>query len=136
MSKELRMVPPNWSHPLEYNTNRHCIEFIPMNNISYEEQKAKNAQDPDGGYLGRPEEYVPYKKEECSWYQLFETVTEGCPLTPPFATKEELVTFLSTKKDYWGKGPMSKAAAQKLVDEEWQPTLSLEIKDSRIVSVK
>ncbi|MBM3712642.1 MAG: hypothetical protein FJW56_04295 [Actinobacteria bacterium] len=36
------------------------------------------------------------------WYQLFEDVSEGTPLSPPFKTKEELIEWLIHNDDYWG----------------------------------
>lgn len=45
-----------------------------------------------------PDEYMP----KGEWYQLFETISEGSPITPPFATKEELVEWLSKNPDFWG----------------------------------
>lgn len=46
-----------------------------------------------------PEDYMPVGE----WYQLFETVSEGTPITPPFPTPHLLVVWLSTNKDYWGE---------------------------------
>lgn len=36
------------------------------------------------------------------WYQLFETVSEGTPLSPPFEKPEELVEWLANNNDYCG----------------------------------
>lgn len=48
-----------------------------------------------------PAYYRPYRDEEATWYQMYETVTEGTPVTPPFATKEELVEYLVANGDFW-----------------------------------
>ena len=42
-----------------------------------------------------PERYRPqWEPGEATWYQVYETVSEGTPTTPPFATKEELIDYL------------------------------------------
>lgn len=43
-----------------------------------------------------PYDYMP----SGNWFQLFENVSEGTPLSPPFATKEELVEWLVNNRDY------------------------------------
>jgi len=43
------------------------------------------------------DDYIP----EGEWFQLFETVSEGTPLSPPFKTKDELVEWLVNNRDYW-----------------------------------
>ena len=45
------------------------------------------------------------------WFQLFETVSEGTPLSPPFATREELAAWLTNNVDYWGKRRTPEQAA-------------------------
>jgi hypothetical protein len=49
---------------------------------------------PDVEYF-RPD----WKPEEMTWWQVYETVTEGTPVTPPFATQEELIEYLVTHGD-------------------------------------
>jgi len=48
-----------------------------------------------------PETYRPYSEEEATWFQLFQTVSEGSPVSPPFATLDELATYLAEKGDFW-----------------------------------
>lgn len=55
-------------------------------------------------YAGNPPDeayYRTYRDEEATWYQLYQTVGEGTPVSPPFATKEELVEYLVTHGDFW-----------------------------------
>lgn len=42
-----------------------------------------------------------WKPEEMTWYQVYETVSEGTPVTPPFATQEELIDYLVANGDFW-----------------------------------
>jgi len=48
------------------------------------------------------------------WYHLFETVSEGTPLSPPFATPEELFDWLANNKEYGGH-EWSKEGAEYMV---------------------
>ncbi|KQP52978.1 hypothetical protein ASF34_00985 [Methylobacterium sp. Leaf106] len=56
------------------------------------------------GYYGKqpdPKRYRPFSNEEATWFQLWETVSEGTPVSPPFATLEELAAYLAEWGDFW-----------------------------------
>jgi hypothetical protein len=55
-----------------------------------------NGMPPDKEYY-RPD----WKPEDMTWIQVYETVSEGTPVTPPFATREELVDYLVNNGDFW-----------------------------------
>lgn len=125
MGREIRMVPPNYKHP-ETIRSYGDTGFQPMFNKTFasavKEWKenfkrweagerpsyyTKEEGEPelefweyDGGPPQR-EYYRSWEDEEGTWYQVWETVTEGTPVTPPFATKEELVEYLVTNGDFW-----------------------------------
>ena len=122
MGREIRMVPPNWDHPKVMRSYGR-EEFQPMHDECFEDA-AKQWKDEfvkweSGGraaagedyataefweYHGSPpdrEYYRPWKDEEATWYQLWETVSEGTPVSPPFATKDELIEYLVANGDYW-----------------------------------
>lgn len=66
--------------------------------------------------MPRPEAYMPEFEdwiEDRGWV-LYETVTEGTPITPIFATAEELIQYLITVGTEWA-GPMRESAARVLV---------------------
>ena len=72
------------------------------------------------------DDYVSYRPEEATWFQVYETASEGTPVTPPFAAKEELVAHLVKYGDDWGHGndKWSEMAAREFVEYyEWTPTL-------------
>ena len=52
------------------------------------------------------------------------------PVTPAFATKEELVEYLIAHGDYWsqykGQPGFSRAAAEAFVKDEWVPSMVME----------
>lgn len=76
---------------------------------------------------GRPEDDDGYQPEgwppvdERGW-AVYETVSEGTPLTPTFATAEELVDWL-TEKGTSSDPPMSREAAERFVTGGWAPSL-------------
>jgi len=82
--------------------------------------------------------YRPYKDEEATWYQIYETVSEGAPVTPPFATKQELVEYLINNGDFWdqerlkkgddwGRKGWEKEEAENFVyGDGWAPSLVIE----------
>ena len=71
-----------------------------------------------------PEMYRPaWTEAEATWYQMYETVSEGTPVSPPFATKQELVDYLVEYGDYWdqmrGDGGWKRENAEGFVEREW-----------------
>ena len=126
MGREIRRVPPNWNHPTVMRSyGREGKQ--PMHNETYAEARAEwleglrkweAGEDPDresyknddGSYQdywewsGSPPDrayYRPWADDEATWFQLWETVSEGTPVTPPFATKEELAQHLAEYGDEW-----------------------------------
>jgi hypothetical protein len=158
MGREIRKVPPNWKHPEVEHNGR--MRDQPMHDQRYEDaerewlescRKWYAGEDPDreeykkadGSYSsywewdgGPPdrEYYRPWKNEEATWFQVWETVSEGTPVTPPFATREELVSYLVANGDFWdqrrraerpsepGNGPWSPAQAEAFVNSGWAPS--------------
>lgn len=137
MGRDIRRVPPNWEHPQKDNG-----DYQPLFERNYDDEKkewleglaaweAKTHPDyrPDSDWWewhGNPpdREYcIPYKAEDATWYQMYETVSEGTPLTPPFATKEELVDYLVKNGDFWAMTPWSREKAEAFVDEGYAPSM-------------
>ena len=65
-------------------------------------------------------------EQEKTRLTMYETVSEGTPVTPPFATKEELVNYLVEHGDFWdqhrGHGGWSRENAEHFVQAEWAPS--------------
>lgn len=64
-----------------------------------------------------PEEYMPVfdvPEEELGWC-LYETVSEGTPVTPVFATADELIEHLVTEGTDWGHEQIRRTSAEALV---------------------
>lgn len=148
MGREIRMVIPNWEHPKRTKFNpfktREEESYQPLHDKSYQQAAAEwrkefaewesgerqaylaeNGEDYEyWDYNGMPpdkEYYRPdWKPEEMTWFQIYETVSEGTPVTPPFATKQELVDYLVANGDFWdqqrGDGGWSRENAERFVD--------------------
>jgi hypothetical protein len=54
-------------------------------------------------------------------WQIWETVSEGSPVSPVFPTSEELAVFMSTRGTKWDK-PVSLEAAQAFIRSGWAPS--------------
>ena len=82
-------------------------------------------------YAGAPpsEEYYRPKVDEAdrTWVQVYETVSEGTPVTPPFATKAGLIDYLVAHGDFWdqlqGEGGWTRENAISFVGLEYAPSM-------------
>ncbi len=69
-----------------------------------------------------PKRYLPkWSDEEMTWYQVYETVSEGTPVTPPFATREELVEYLVEHGDFWDQSRREEKAMGKTISMNCDP---------------
>lgn len=122
MGREVRMVPPDWKHPLDPKTGH----FQPKHKTPYKVAMADwekqrdmwlkgykfdfvsetwepHQQDSDldtfideWGGEPEPEYYMPeFAKGTATHLQMYETCSEGTPLSPIFATPEELARWLA-----------------------------------------
>lgn len=150
MGREIRKVPPNWEHPLYTAEEARAFSrdvagtYKPLFGGDYEADKAewiagllaweagKRSAYAGGDvyewwdWEGDPpkrENYVPYAKADATWFQMYETVSEGTPLSPPFATPAELVDWLCSNKDFWGYGPRVREVAEQFVMSGWAPSM-------------
>lgn len=121
---EIRKVAPNWSHPVMFRNGN--MEFVPLlksfsEDLRNWERESKEWEDGTHedlvkGYVSKDyyptledyepkperESYMPeWSSEEATWLQVYETVSEGTPISPAFATPEELIDYLVEYGDYW-----------------------------------
>ena len=109
MGREIRRVPKGWEHPRDRDGN-----FIPMHDQPYKKVldgwiRAYHVW--DGGILldgtkgdapyweawgppPDPDRYRPAFDSEPMCYQIYETVSEGTPISPVFETIEKLVDWI------------------------------------------
>jgi hypothetical protein len=66
-----------------------------------------------------PDDYMPVfdvPEDELGWC-LYQTVSEGTPVTPVFATAQELIEHLATVGQDWDQVPMRRASAEAIVSQ-------------------
>ena len=156
MGREIRRVPPDWQHPKAEGSRG---GDQPMHDQTFEdaarEWKEEFAKWEAGErpsyysadrepqefweYHGAPPEreyYRPWKDEEATWFQVWETVTEGTPVTPPFATKEDLIAYLAEHGTSWDRNARERGwesgppgwgydRAKAFVDSGWVPSMMI-----------
>jgi len=140
MSREIRRVPANWEHPKNEYGN-----YLPLLDNDFDTAAKKwdfdyelweKGEHPDQEknrefweYWGNPPQRELYhpKWDNADWYQVYETVSEGTPVTPPFATKDALIDYLVINGDFWdqqrGSGGWDRRNAESFVADEWSPSL-------------
>lgn len=143
MWREIRRVPKNWEHPKEednqYKPMFQCSykdeyrdrkselkewykeyklfkkwklvsssgEIVSEKYSSYTEYAGNPPSPPN------PDDYMPAG----TWYQLYETVSEWTPITPPFAKMDELIDRLANNSDFWWKQRTREGATY--IVEQW-----------------
>ncbi len=149
MGREIRRVPLYWEHPKEekynYQTSQYEDRFIPK----YDEPYSKAAKEWMADYalwldgkhpnfqqdayywdaVGTPpyaRHYLPDFEGMEMGYCLYETVSEGTPVSPVFATKELLAEYLAEHGDFWdqkrGHGGWSIERAMAFCESGWAPS--------------
>ena len=119
MGREVRRVPANWDHPKVMRRNG-SRGYQSMYDRTYQEALDEWLKEFDeiratgsneyyadlGDWLEDytpPEKsyYRPWSDDEATWFQVWETVSEGTPVSPPFETKKELIDYLAENGDFW-----------------------------------
>lgn len=140
MGREIRRVPVDFVHPydiyghLQGMFNQTLAEADEEWELELADWRAKGGTNmlefvedygikpsDDSGAMKayyRPDDWPP--EDERGWV-VYQTVSEGSPVTPCFATKDELWFHLVNHgTDY--DTPMSREAAQAFIDNGWVPT--------------
>lgn len=98
MSREVRRVPINWEHPKDEKGH-----YIPLyKSFSYNEEEIKEGLR-DGWLKDEPPNYgcdvMPrWPESKRTHYQMYESVTEGTPISPVMETPEALARWLADNK--------------------------------------
>ena len=127
MGREIRRVPKDWNHPRDEKGKYRPLfdktykdaaeewidEFMKWANNEYPAMKSNDIYYWDGEGNPPDEEYyrIPFASES-THYQIYETVSEGTPVSPIFETEKEIVVWLIDK------GYSPKASA-KFVEVKW-----------------
>lgn len=99
--REVRPVPMDWQHPQEGGTYRDGTpRYVPLfSRADLRRDLAELDRQAEAGDLASMEpvffqDYMPEIPEGTPYgYQLYETTTEGTPVSPVFATLEELAAW-------------------------------------------
>ena len=132
MGREIRRVPPGWEHP-----RNESGDYIPLFDDTYdnalaewwkgrEEWQAGTHEDSAEygdrytweewhGEAPRPSEYRPAFDAEPTHYQVYEDVSEGTPVSPVFATLDDMERWLISEG-------FSPKAAGRFVQDGWAPS--------------
>ncbi len=115
MGREIRRVPPNYEPPMcqsgqeihqpKYNeTWKQAVNEWKEGYRKWEEGIHEDKENYEFWEYSSPPNrfyYLDYETEDATWYQVYETVSEGTPVTPSFETKQELIDYLVLHGDYW-----------------------------------
>lgn len=119
MGREIRRVPKNWKLMFDQDYEEACKEWwesaCEYHSLPLEERKDYpwywdySGEPPDINY------YHPKWTEDPTCYQMYETVSEGTPVSPVFETLDELEDWL-IKQGY------SEEAASSFIKMGWCPS--------------
>lgn len=159
MGREIRRVPPNWEHPkkerFDMRSGRRVEGYQPLYDEPFAPAMREWIQNWEAWEAGTHEDFAKHSAEcpnywdwssgppdplyyrpnwkdgEATWYQVYETVSEGTPVSPPFATQDELVDYLVANGDFWdqkrGDAPWDRASAEKFVKcSGWAPSMVID----------
>ena len=122
MSREIRRVSLDWEHP------RNSRGFVPLFDGWAEamESFGKDPKDWDGE-APNPEKYMPDFGERATAYQVYESVSEGTPISPVFATKDALLDWLMNDGSGLGIGgrrmPLTRTQAESFAESGSAPSM-------------
>lgn len=165
MGREIRQVPPNWEHPkkqrYDMRLGRTVEDYQPLYDKPFAATMREWIKDWEAWEAGTHEDFAKHGKQypnywdwasgppdphyyrpdwkegEATWFQVYETVSEGTPVTPPFATKDELIDYLARNGDFWDQirakegrldrstAAWGREAAQRFVEAEWAPSMMI-----------
>lgn len=114
MSRKVRMVPPDWKHPegksLDEDFSKRIADWSTEHaqwergfvrdwaNDGWKPRDQIDSETFEDWYGSKPimEEYMPeWPAEVATHYMMYETTSEGTPISPAFATPEELARWLA-----------------------------------------
>ena len=125
MSREIRAVALDWEHPRYPSTYTDgSPRYRPLHKRSWLQDDLKDFEaNPHDWDNVRPDpaDYMPELKEGTPYgWQMYETVSEGSPVSPIFRTKAELAAWLSSAAA--GRDQVSPASAAKFVEDGYAPS--------------
>jgi hypothetical protein len=152
MGREIRRVPKGWQHPKDERTGR----YIPLHDHDYESAAREWIADlmawenganvlPSGSDVawsrehsryfweyagGPPDEELcrpKWSADEATCYQVYETVSEGTPVSPVFDTLDAMVSWLVSEG-------YSQLAAERFARDGWAMSAMINTSTGRFAS--
>lgn len=139
MGREVRRVPADWQHPKQstpdWRTGRMVERYKPLHEGEkyaptaagfMEKANAEGLQEAID-YYGCPdkENYMPdWPAEQRTHFMMYEDTSEGTPISPAFATPEELARWLAdTNASAFGSEGASYEAWLRVARGGWAPSM-------------
>jgi len=130
MGREVRMVSKDWQHPKDEQTGRYK-PLYPGERYDgagfLEKANSEGLQEAIDWYGGAPDlsDYMPnWPESERTHYMMYEDTSEGTPISPAFATAEELARWLvDTGASACGNNTASYEAWLNVCKGAWAPSL-------------
>ncbi|WP_299077743.1 hypothetical protein [uncultured Paraglaciecola sp.] len=143
MGREIRRVIPNWEHPKRENGSYQPLydrsasesfaewmeEFNTFKRDELKEVCDEHDYDINDPYSvfcewhGSPPDHNYHRQywseSSATWWQVYETVSEGTPVSPPFETQEELVSYLIENGDFWDQSRRREGRAAMIDCSPW-----------------
>ena len=127
MSREIRPVALDWKHPVDsgnpvyYDGSTRYIALHSREDLLAHLEWNAGHPDEEEQIEIDPVSYMPEIPEGTPYgWQMYETVSEGTPVSPVFATRDELAEWLSSPAA--GREQVSPGAAKAFAAEGWAPT--------------
>lgn len=124
MSREVRPVALDWEHPVAGSYYDGSPRYVPLHSREdlrlHLEDYHDNPEDREDGPPD-PADYMPPIPEGHPYgWQLYETVSEGSPLSPVCASKDDLAAWMSSPAA--GRDRVAPGVAAKFVAKGWAPS--------------
>jgi len=130
MSREVRRVPADWQHPRDETNVRYKAlypgEEYPNRAAEFMAKANSEGLQEAIEWFGCPdkEDYMPnWPAEQRTHFMMYEDTSEGTPISPAFATPEELARWLAdTGASSFGSSTASYEAWLRVANGGWAPS--------------
>ena len=129
MGREVRRVPANWQHPTDECTGHHKPLLKGYEQDAKEFMEKANAEGLQAaidwhGQAPDKNDYMPdWPENERTHYMMYEDTSEGTPISPAFATPEELARWLAdTGASAFGDSTASYESWLRVARGGWAPS--------------
>lgn len=100
MGREVRRVPADWQHPKHWTRGLHGMEerykpLFPGERYQHDAEHRAMCYEQYAGQRPHRDDYMPnWPDSERTHLMMYEDTSEGTPISPAFATPEELARWL------------------------------------------